>query len=302
MAKKKIIMVGRDGRPSMLKVYGQMNSGELIVRRRIRRTGKEWLRQYKDNDVEHRNRLPIGDLNLEDAIVVRWGNRIEAPTNKGSIVYNKIDAIENATDKKKARQMFLDNKVSAPKLYTPTSPDVTFPIIARPLVHSKGKNFVVINNMREFKAHFKDGWYYSQYIDKDREFRVHVAHGKILAIMEKPRVEGQMAWNKAINHQAFNRVAQADYPYSVCWQALKAVDVLGLDFGGVDVIAKQEGDKLKGYVLEVNTSPTLNSTEFVSEQYAKYFGWLFASETRRKPWDWKEFKNPSSFAWKQNQF
>ena len=64
---------------------------------------------------------------------------------------------------------------------------------------------------------------------------------------------------------------------------------------------KTEKGKPEGYVLEVNTSPTLNSSDFVSEQYAKYFDWLNRSDKRRDHWDFTEFKASESFAWKNFQ-
>ena len=303
--KKKVIFVGKDGRPSMKKVYSQMTNrdAQLQVRRKLKK-GKTYIRQYLNNMVEKHNRLGILELDLTNSIVIRWGNRIEVPTDNRTIIYNRVEAIGNATNKKISREIFIKNKVRTPKLFTPEMEGVTFPIIARPCVHSKGKNFVIISDMYSFKKHYdqhRDNWYYSEYIDKDREFRVHCAHGKVLAVMEKPPVAGQIAWNRAINHQAFDRVKQQDYIFTVCYQALKAVNVLGLDFGGVDVIFKN-GEKHKAYVLEVNTSPTLNSSEYVSARYAKYFEWLFKEEKRRDHWDYTQYENPVSFAWKENQF
>lgn len=301
--KNKIIWVGRDGRPSMKLVYSKMldKNVQLQVRRNPKK-GKQYIRLYTNNVVAQCARLPIEQLNLENAVVIRWGNRIEGPTNDKTIMYNKIKAIEKATNKKLSREIFLKKGVNTPKLFTPQSKDITYPIIARPLAHSKGKNFVTLNNLDEFTKHYKEGWYYSEFIDKDREFRVHCAHGKILAIMEKPRVEGQIAWNRAINHQAFNRVKQENYLQTVCYQALKAIKSLDLDFGGVDIVVKTVKGAPEAFVLEVNTSPTLNSTKFVSEQYAKYFTWLFKKETRQPHWDFTKWKDPKSFAWKQNQF
>lgn len=297
--KKNIILVGKDGRPSMRKVYSQMNTGELFVRRKLPR--KQYMRAYSNNNGENYQKQKLDTFSLEDSITIRWGNRIDFPTNNGTIVYNKSENIEKGTNKKLSRELLLRNNVSCPLLYTPDSQNTTYPIIARPSVHAKGKNFIVLKNREDFVNHYRrnspNGWYYSQYIDKEREFRVHVAHSKILGIMEKPRVEGQMAWNRAINHQAFTRVLQQDYILDVCVQAAKATQVLGLDFAGVDVIFKDG----KAYILELNTSPTLNSSEYISEQYAKYFQWLFRQNTRREHWDFSQWKKASSFAWKQDQ-
>lgn len=300
--KRKFIVCGKDGRPSMKRVYSQLETKtpELLVRRAIK--GKEpFVRHYTNALADYFVKKPIDIINAESSIVIRWGTRMDMPTNNETIVYNKASSIELATNKLKSRIEFIRNNVRCPNLYTPSMDTVTFPIIARPFVHSKGKNFVVIPHMEAFKAfsaNYPEGWYYSQFIDKEREFRVHCAHGKVLGIMEKPAIKGEMAWNRAINHESFTRVRQANYIHDVCLQALNAVSSLKLDFGGVDVILKDN----QAYVLEVNTAPTLNSSDYISSQYAKYFKWLFDSDTRNPHWDYTSYSKPASFAWKQDQF
>lgn len=297
------ILVGRDGRPSMKNVFSKMKTiASLVVRRIPPNTKKPYLRVYGEANVEKFQRKPIIDLSLANRKTIRWGNRIEAETAKDSIVYNKSEAIAKATNKKLSREIFEKEKVRCPRLVTPTSvKESDYPIIARPSTHAKGKNFIVLKTREQFVNHYnthaQQGWYYSQFIDKQREFRVHCAHGKILAVMEKAKGGDNIAWNRAVTGEPFTRISQSDYIFSICFQALKAVKVLGLDFAGVDVLLMGK----EGYVLEVNTSPTLNSSEHVSEQYAKYFDWLNRSEKRRDHWDFTKFENPTSFAWKQFQ-
>lgn len=67
---------------------------------------------------------------------------------------------------------------------------------------------------------------------------------------------------------------------------------------GVDVLLDKDG---VAWVLEVNTSPTLASSEYSMERYAMYFDWLFRSPEKRKPWDYKQFKKADSLAWKNYQ-
>jgi glutathione synthase/RimK-type ligase-like ATP-grasp enzyme len=295
------ILVDKHGRPSMKKVYNLMKSdSSLFVRRSL--PTKTYYRLYTNHDVERLTKVfPDGKLSANDIILIRWGNRIDINTNEHTIVYNKSEAIKKGTDKKISRVIFKENGVNTPRMVTPESEEINYPVISRPSVHAKGRNFVVLNNLGEFIAHYitneRNGWYYSEFIDKDREFRVHCAHGKVLDLMEKPKGEG-IAWNRAIVGEAFIRVKQEDYVYSVCLEALKATKALGLDFAGVDVILK--GDI--AYVLEANTSPTLNSSDHVSAQYAKYFDWLANSSKRREHWDYTQWKKPNSFAWKKEQF
>jgi hypothetical protein len=307
MSKELIILVGKDGRPSMRNVFSKMvSNAKLVVRRRIVAKGKEWLRVYEGNQGEKFIKRPIAELNGENRKVIRWGNRIEADTNEGTIVYNKAEAVANATDKKLSREIFIKEKVRTPRLVTPSDvKDSDFPIIARPNRHAKGKNFIVLKDKASFTAHYRQhnqaGWYYSQFINKTAEFRVHCAHGKVLAVMQKTPGGDKIAWNRAQTGEPFTWVEQKDFPFSVCFQALKATKVLGLDFAGVDVMQIEEKGKPQGYVLEVNTSPTLNSSETVSQRYAQYFDWLNRSDKRREHWDFTKFEKASSFAWKQFQ-
>jgi len=302
-----MILCGRDGRPSMRKVFSQMNSDpKLVVRRRIVKKNKEWLRVYEGAEANKFTKRPISELTAVGKKVIRWGNRIEVETSGDTIVYNKAEAVANATNKKLSRELFIKGKVRTPKLVTLDNVVATdFPIIARPSTHAKGKNFIILKNMDELIKHYRinsiNGWYYSAFINKQREFRCHVAHGKVLAVMQKTPGGDHIAWNRAVTGEPFTSVNQSDYPFSVCFQALKAVKTLGLDFGGVDVLEIVEKGKPQGYVLEVNTSPTLNSSDWVSSQYAKYFDWLSRTEKRREHWDFTKFEKAASFAWKQFQ-
>ena len=297
------ILVGRDGRPSMKKVFAHLKLDSQLVVRRIPPGKTGYLRVYTEGETNKYKKRPISELTLEGRKVIRWGNRIEAEKGDNTIVYNKAEAIAKATDKKLSRELFIKAKVRTPKLVTPDNINETdYPVIARPSRHAKGKNFIVLKNRETFVKHFRtnqaSGWYYSQFINKQREFRVHCAHGKIIAVMEKGKGADNIAWNRAVTGESFTRISQSDYHYSVCFQALKAIETLGLDFGGVDVMLFGK----EGFVLEVNTSPTLNSSDYVSEQYAKYFDWLNRSDKRRQHWDFKKFENPTSFAWKNFQY
>lgn len=297
----KIILVGKFGKPSMKTVYSVMknNDVDLIIKRK--RTDHKF-NIYKDNTSNRRNPLHIQELSAAK-VVIRYGNRIVAPFTEGTIVYNKSKSIGFASDKGLSRVLFREKNVRCPKLFDYDSymeSNITYPVIARPRQHCKGQNFVVLNTPEQFIEHYSMnhmyGWYYSEFIDKEKEYRVHCGHGKVLAIMEKPKGEG-IAWNRAINHDPFIRLKQADYMHDICLQALNAVNALELDFGGVDIIYK---DGI-AYVLEVNTAPTINSSAYVSEQYAKYFDWLTRSNVRREHWEYTKFKKPQSFAWKQEQ-
>jgi len=301
MTKQKMILVGVHGRPSMKKVYSDMTEGNLIVRRRLRRRNVTYYRHYEDN-VSDRLRRVNTPPNLSDNVVIRWGSREELPSNGGTVVYNRSSAIANATDKRESRNILATAGVVVPRMVTPDDSNISYPVVARPSVHSKGRNFIVIRDASQFRTHYQSharrGWYYSEYVDKDSEFRFHVCHGKVLAIMEKPRPENRnlLAWNRALNEDPFvyvpwNALRERQGLANAAIESIKAVEALGLDFGGVDVMLV--GDR--AVVIEVNTAPTLNSSDYVAERYSKYFDWLFRSETRREHFTRLDYSDPRNF-------
>lgn len=301
MSKNKLILTGKDGRPSTKGAYSKMTSNSnLVVRRRLIKTGKEYFRVYKNHVVHNLEKVAINAYNFTNSIVVRWGNRIEVDL-QGGIVYNESKAIANACDKKKARIIMAEAGVKVPKMVTSENVvQADLPVIARPFQHAKGKNFIVLKTIQEVKNHYNPNrFYYSAFVNKVKEFRVHCAHSKCLNLLEKPNPNnGNIAWNRAQNGEAFDNVKWDDYNFNVVMEAFKAVKALKLDFGGVDCLLDANG---VAWVLEVNTSPTLASSEYSMQRYAMYFDWLFRKETRREHWDFTQFKKASSLAWKNFQ-
>lgn len=117
--------------------------------------------------------------------------------------------------------------------------------------------------------------------------------------MEKPNPgPNHIAWNRAQNHEAFTNIRWDDYNFNVVIEAFKACKALGADFAGVDVLLDRDG---KAWVLECNSAPTLNSSEYSCSRYAKAFDWLLRSDVRREHWDFTQFKKAKSLAWKDFQ-
>lgn len=97
---------------------------------------------------------------------------------------------------------------------------------------------------------------YTKYVKKKDEYRVHVLRGNSFFIQRKARkLEVENPNWKVRNLEGgfvFAEVSKKDVPNDVVVQAIRAIDALNLDFGGVDVIWNEnEG---KAYVLEVNTA------------------------------------------------
>ena len=236
-------------------------------------------------------------IDMSNTIGIRWGSRAFLETSKSTIIYNRSKNIKNASNKRTARILMNEAGISIP--YLLNEHNVTseiFPVIGRPEYHKGGKRVSIINSIEEYNP--IPNWYYSQIIDKESEFRVHVAHGKVLVVMKKsaPTSE-QVVWNRTESENPWTYVKWKDTNRNVMFEALKAVKCLGLDFGGVDVMLKNN----IAYVLEVNTAPTLVSCPYVAGRYAKYFKILAGSNKRVSHWDFTVFEKKESLIWKNFQ-
>lgn len=309
--KKAIILVGKGGRKSAMKVFESISNKNIsLVIRRETKSGfvfDQFIRR-DDNSIDKVRLTSIQPIIDENTIVIKWGNRIKLNEDQFNVI-NKMEAVKNASVKNIARKIFMENEVNCPALVTPDSQNLSFPIIARPFCHHAGMNFVVLRTMEEFETHYRrnnENYYYSNFIDKQKEFRAHVAHGKIMVLLEKPRPEdpNMIAWNHAQNNEAWSIIGFNDYDINLCRLAVKAVKVLGLDYGAVDIVIDQAGVP---YVLEVNTSPELTTTEYSSTKYGLYFDWLIHENIEfegmiRPHWESLSYIKAKSFAWKKFNF
>lgn len=108
---------------------------------------------------------------------------------------------------------------------------------------------------------------YTMYIPKRKEFRVHVYEGRVICVTEKRRKNGADA-NDAIRSNAngwvfcFNDIVE---PPTLRELAVRAVEAVGLQLGGVDIIWNEKANRC--YVLEVNSAPGLTTRS--AEAYAR---------------------------------
>ena len=320
---KVVILCGLGGRPSMKKVFAEVKNPEamLIIRKELKKSKGYIFEVYQKDEQGNINMTKTKDISsyLTGAALIKWGNRINVD-DLPVAVYNNSDAVKNASVKNIARRLFAENEVNCPLNITPQtdSSKVVFPIIGRPLIHHQGKDFYTFNTWEEFIAHYnvhKKDHYYSNFVSKVREFRAHVAHSKILALLEKPKPEDPniIAWNHAQNAGAWSVIPWNSYggendanDLRLCQTIIKAMNALGLDFGAVDVVVTEDGTP---YVLEVNTAPELTNSEHSAAKYARYFDWIGDyevdendEEKKRPHWSSLNYIKAKSFSWKEINF
>lgn len=189
--------------------------------------------------------------------VVRWGCTSTVPRVNGERipVINKASAIHATSDKAGFRKSF-ESMFSIPSFGDGWG-DPVFPCVVRPYTHSRGRDLYFCNDQRELDSAILQcgpNWYAGEYIPKVEEYRVYVVGGRAVAVARK-NVEDKeaVAWNRALGGCEFSNVKWGEWPLMVVKAGLEAVNHLGLDFGGADVMVDKEG---KPYVLEVNSAPS----------------------------------------------
>jgi glutathione synthase/RimK-type ligase-like ATP-grasp enzyme len=223
-------------------------------------------------------------------LLIRWGTTASGVI--GTKTLNKAAKISINSNKGLIRTLLSQNNVSVPKIFNIKELDsITYPVIVRPQMHSQGKHLYTANNSTELlnvpQNVLYDG-YISEFIPKDAEYGVFIFQGRITNVIQKvPKTTDankSVAWNIAGGTHKFVNVRWADWPILVCVEALKANNVIGLDFCRVDVMLK--GDK--PYILELNSAHSLES-DYRKKCFAKALDW-FIEDKEVKPVNFKYIK------------
>lgn len=92
------------------------------------------------------------------------------------------------------------------------------------------------------------------------EFRVHVFKGKVIDVQQKKKRAGVESNSAIRNHSNGYVYARCDItvPSIVLEASAKAVSIIGLDFGAVDIGYRERDNK--AFVFEINTAPGLVGT------------------------------------------
>lgn len=101
-------------------------------------------------------------IDLSNRILIRWGSYYETAGIAGSVDYNSRKSVIQATNKRLSRQMLAEAGVNVPRLVTPDSGDISYPLIARPEFHSLGKHFIIVKHQNGFIRHYgkmEDKWH-----------------------------------------------------------------------------------------------------------------------------------------------
>lgn len=200
--------------------------------------------------------------------IVRWGSR---KTFNGRQL-NTSEAIGKASDKQLSRTLLREAG-----LPVPLDTENKFPLVGRPAKHSAGSGFFYCRTPRGLRrAKRKGAVYFSQYYPKQNEYRVHVGSGRVLFMSIKEGDKTRKIWNAHKNEFTFRHMHRSEWLenehlLNIARVAKKAIKVLGLNYGAVDILA--DADKVGNYppfvICEVNSAPALS--DLALNHYATYF-------------------------------
>ena len=201
-----------------------------------------------------------------EVVAIRWGSSVE---HCNDIALNPPEAVELAADGLRSLEVLHESAVPSVQISRdPPEEDSVYPLIAR------GKINHIAGNDIEFVTCYEEAInsgakYFTHYRKADKELRVHVFNGEPLRVFRKvPRENdadmviktSEHGWGYHItNHKKYYHRAQSI--------AVKAVEALGLNSGGVDMGWNEEDREY--FVFEVNSGPALNSVTL--EHYAEKF-------------------------------
>lgn len=218
----------------------------------------------------------------EDKIVINWGaSKLPEEVNKCTVI-NTEEAVSVAADKLKFFNA-TQGKVNIPEFTTDVnearvwSADGKVVVARTKLNGHSGEGLHIIDDLPHFEGfnHYSVKLYV-KYIPKKEEYRIHVVNGEVIDSRRKALSEDfdkcQANW-KVRSHQNGFIFAKDGFevPEQVSEQAILAVNVIGLDFGAVDVI--WNNFYKKAYVLEINTAPGLegSSVDNYKEAFDKIY-------------------------------
>lgn len=250
-----------------LKVFpyklGSASAKALATALGVKRVRPTYDARRRDVIINWGNSRPAGfkgsvtDLNTHAAIALAC-NKVSTFSSLSSFGFTHLP--QWTTSRYNAEQM----------LYTATNGGETLgneKIYCRTTVtgHS-GNGIVIATNTYELV----DAPLYTLGTKHKHEYRVHVFRGEVLDVQQKKRRHGYTGPSTGIrNHSNGWVYARCDVtpPSIVLTAAVEAVNILGLDFGAVDIGYRERDDK--AFVFEVNTAPGLVGTTL--NKYAAAF-------------------------------
>jgi hypothetical protein len=202
--------------------------------------------------------LVVSDLSKiknKDSVILSYGNSFHSVPG----IVNTPEFISLCANKFIFSRTLLNNNIHTP-IYSRSADNLVFPLLIREkLSLSHGRGIIKIKNEEEFVTAWNPSFYWTPFYTLSREYRVHVAGGKILKIFEKILLEenkdGIPIRNNISCHFSIKNIGNDFIKLVETIEQLNSV--LGTDcFYGLDIGWDRVNKKY--LVLESNSAPGLN--------------------------------------------
>ena len=217
-----------------------------------------------DNAIMLKNRLKGQRIKLVDSnyeqnqgdVIINWGNS-KCPYS-GPAVINQPFAVYKAVNKSITFDMLRNDGLRTVHITRDKKVALEW--------YGKGESVV---GRKTLKGNNGDGIFflednldaeaklYTKYFGNMEEYRVNVYRDKLISIRAKKQTKGlpEHKIKSGLNGYTFVPVQLSQYDIdSLLLLARSAIEILGLDFGGIDLLRNSHGDS---FILEVNTAPEL---------------------------------------------
>lgn len=229
-------------------------------------SGKALASALKVRRIRHENSTFKGSNNK---VVINWGSsRVPQEVTRSKVI-NDPEKVRVCSNKLDFFNAVSNGQVSIPDWTT--DPAVAFTwvaagdiVCARTILNGHSAQGLVLMTRDDMKSHV-NAPLYTKYIPKTEEYRVHVFGGRVIDVQRKAIRPGYIEENGKPNFKIRNLANGFIYVRNdvnpnpdVNRQAITACDVVGLDFGAVDIVWNEK--RQKAFVLEINTAPGLEGT------------------------------------------
>jgi len=210
--------------------------------------------------------IPIGSL---EQIIFRI-DVLHRLQSLGVAVINSASAIERTVDKYYTSFLLTDAGIPTPRTLVTEDFELALEacremgdVIIKPLFGSEGKGMVRVSD-EETAYRVLRAWESSRYIyylqeyvpHFDEDIRVFVIGNKIAATMRRRGVGWKTNYSKGAEIEAITLSSEMED------LAVKAVQAIGLDYAGVDLMQSEDGAT---YVLEINSIPGWRGLQKISD-------------------------------------
>lgn len=204
-------------------------------------------------------------------VVINWGNSSRVFYVRTGFDLNKHEAIAIACNKLKTFEtleaqgfehlpLWCTNRYKADQLLYTSSHggEKESAIYCRTtLTGHSGSGIIIAKNSYELV----DAPLYTVATKHKYEFRVHVFKGEVIDVQQKKRRHDYTGPNTGIRNHSNGYIyarSDIDVPELLLSSACEAVNILGLDFGAVDIGYRERDNRV--FVFEINTAPGLVGT------------------------------------------